>query len=534
MNGTVYSVYGETDMSTLVDDYDQVLDKDSLDKEYTLYLVNGYVWAAQEGADSMNQYAIVLDTNSGKLDSTFDEARAELLLADGTKVNAVLHKDSEIFKSNNCATGADGDSVYTDATKLPKDVAINAVGTGSNGEKAVAALQVNQLVKYTVMSNGQYKIRECGIYGEKADGDEVYNKDKKTFDGTLTDNNCVLFYTNSEDAMKAANIRNLNTIKAQDNNTLYAAVENSDGKVVAAFIDYAGRPSGVSNDTMYGIITSNGTTMTKDGDTYTMFKVWTGAETEIYIEGDTPTVTKGNLIYFDKSADDTYDESADIHVLNGGSVAGGVVGAVTGYVFNDNQKTISVASAIKYENNAYVATGKDTTYAVDSDVQIVYIDADGPSKGDDNGTVDTFNATTGYANVLLVFDGDNVNNKVVAIIVNTNSDVNVMGEETVAGAGTITLTNSASADVDATYTGSAVVGDTITVTVTSKDATKAGNITVTPTGSATVTESAQTLTFAAGETSKSVVFHVTGAGDVTVTVAGSMAVPTPPSPPVGG
>ena len=56
MNGTVYSVYGETDMSTLVDDYDQVLDKDSLDKEYTLYLVNGYVWAAQEGADSMNQY----------------------------------------------------------------------------------------------------------------------------------------------------------------------------------------------------------------------------------------------------------------------------------------------------------------------------------------------------------------------------------------------------------------------------------------------------------------------------------------------
>ena len=88
--------------------------------------------------------------------------------------------------------------------------------------------------------------------------------------------------------------------------------------------------------------------------------------------------------------------------------------------------------------------------------------------------------------------------------------------------------------MDATYTGSAVVGDTITVTVTSKDATKAGNITVTPTGSATVTESAQTLTFAAGETSKSVVFHVTGAGDVTVTVAGSMAVPTPPSPPVGG
>ena len=52
MDGTVYKVYNEAAMSTIVDDYKTAMDSDCLDNEFTLYLVNGYVCAAQEGEDS--------------------------------------------------------------------------------------------------------------------------------------------------------------------------------------------------------------------------------------------------------------------------------------------------------------------------------------------------------------------------------------------------------------------------------------------------------------------------------------------------
>ena len=39
-----------------------------------------------------------------------------------------------------------------------------------------------------------------------------------------------------------------------------------DGKVVAAFAALGSRPNGAAGDTKYGIVTTDGTTTTKDGD----------------------------------------------------------------------------------------------------------------------------------------------------------------------------------------------------------------------------------------------------------------------------
>lgn len=55
----MYDVYNEANYkSGLTDDAVTKLSSDDLDKEFTLYLVNGYVRAVQKGSEDMNNYAI--------------------------------------------------------------------------------------------------------------------------------------------------------------------------------------------------------------------------------------------------------------------------------------------------------------------------------------------------------------------------------------------------------------------------------------------------------------------------------------------
>ena len=105
----------------------------------------------------------------------------------------------------------------------------------------------------------------------------------------------------------------------------------------------------------------------------------------------------------------------------------GVAIAVTDY--SESDKTITFAASITQEDNAWVETSK-VTKALDDDVQIVYIDADDNKAGDSGVGITEFDGTTGYANALVVYDGNNDHNKIVAVIVNTNSDVNVLGGTT--------------------------------------------------------------------------------------------------------
>ena len=449
LEGTVYDVYNEANYkSGLTDDAVTKLSSDDLDKEFTLYLVNGYVRAVQKGSEDMNQYAIVVDKDdNGVLDSTFKEPKAELLFADGSKKTVILHKDSKIYSDNSVTT----------PTNTFKTLSDN-----------VSDLEKNQIVKYAEMSNGQYKIEECGTYTKATGSETLYNKDTKAFlNGgslTVTDGACVLFYNNGSE-LKVSNIRNLDTISATAS-MMYASVIDSNGKIVAAFVDYGKKVPGASDDTLYGIITSDGQVTSKNGDPYTMFTVWTGEETTVYVEGDTvSSPTKGALVSFDKSADDTYAQS-DFTVLDGTSQGQAI--AVSDY--SEADQTITFANALKLEGGAYVEDGK-TTKAIDEDAKIVYIDADNQTKGDDGMGITSFDGTTGYANALIVYEGGVDTNKIVAIIVNTNSDTDVLGNKTVASAFKITCasvdplaTNYVSSDA----TGEYVIGQEVKITVTAK------------------------------------------------------------------
>ena len=417
MDGKTYKFYNETALKqNLTDDSVPSFTTDDVDDSFTLYLVNGYVRAAQKGDEDMNSYAIVTDRDeTGILDSNFKEPKVELMLADGSKKTVILHKDSKIYSTNNVSTSTSGPT--------------NTYTTTSDN---VSDLQVNQLVKYTVMSNGQYKIEECGDYVKATSAAELYNKDTKAFNGTVTDGSCVLFYTNSSNEMKASNIRNLNTFSSVKDK-IYASVTNSDGKVVAAFIDMNGKPSGSANETLYGIITNDATVTSKDGDTYTMYNIWTGKDTVVYVDGNAQgSLQKGQLVSFDESADQTYTQtsngSKDFTVLDGTATipTKGQAIAVTDY--NEKDKTITFATKLKVDGDAYVADGK-TTKAIDNDVKIVYINADKDKAGDDGMGITSFDGTTGYANAMIVYEDNDTDKKVVAIIVNTNSDTDVLGNK---------------------------------------------------------------------------------------------------------
>lgn len=417
VDGTTYKIYGEKAMkSNLTDDSITTISSSDLDCDVTLYLVNGYVQGMKRQSEEAKQYAIVNAVDDdGVLDSTFNEPRVELVLADGTKKVVTLHKDSKIYKGT--------DDNYSNRTDILKD-----------------NIAKGQLVKYVEMSNGKYKIEECGEYEQTSSKNttKLYDNDTKSFTTTsghsmVTSGDCTLFYNNGSE-LKAVNIRSLNDITA-DAGTDYAYVQK-DGKIVSAYINLGRKPSGANAATMYGIVTTDPMTTNKNGDTYTMYTVAVNDDktTDIYVSGDSSEINKikkGSLVAFDKSSDDTYIQDSrtqDIRILNGEDNSLAV--AVTEY--NENDKTITYATAMEMQGERnYVATSK-TTKAVDSDVKIAYVNSDDDTAGSYNYGINEYDYTTGYANALLIFDGGNQSNKVVGIIVNTDPDVNVMGGKTAA------------------------------------------------------------------------------------------------------
>ena len=390
------------------------------------------------------------------------------------------------------------------------------------------------------MSNGQYKIEECGTYATTSATTEMYNKDTKTFTTggtkTVTDGNCALFYTNSSNEYKAANIRNLNTFSVVKDKA-YAYVTNSDGKVVAAFIDMSAKPSGAASETLYGIITNDGTVTNKNGDTYTMYNIWTGKDTVVYVDGDQKNASdvalaKGQLVSFDESADQTYTQDKagthDFTILDGTATIPDKGQAIAVTDYNEKDKTITFATKLKVDGDAYVADGK-TTKAIDNDVKIVYINADKDKAGDDGMGITSFDGTTGYANALIVYE-DNINTKkVVAIIVNTNSDTDVLGNKTIASAKSVTKPADGTGYTVSVDKTKAVKGDVITLTFTSTVAAgaTADELTITATGVASETTGTETKTVTFGvndaaKTVKTLTFVADGSDEVSFTISGSV------------
>ena len=296
-----------------------------------------------------------------------------------------------------------------------------------------------------------------------------YDKDDKTFNGDMTDYDAVLF-VKVNTKYYAYNIRSLNDVAISS--TDYVAVKNSDGKVIAAYVELASKPSGSTSDTVYGIVSANKGIVKVNGDDQKAYVVSNNTGDYTVYMPTTATIDEGDIVWFEKTSDDVYG-NGDVHkVVDETNYAGGI------YVKEmDKGNVLSFYTSVSNTSNGYVGNNLKNI-ALDTDAQIVYVNQDGDKAGNDIG-VNGFDEITGYANAAIVL---NNSGKIVAVIVETSNKCDILsaskldvsgGPLTESATETITVNILNTGLTGTTFTGelsnaSGVVSD-VTVTVTDPD-----------------------------------------------------------------
>ena len=371
------------------------LSSSNLNENFEAYVVNGCVLAMKDVSDSLDNYALV-DSAAGK-GSKVDPYKVYMILADGTK------------KTYNVAS----DSAYKPSSTTSAD---------------------KVLVKYTINKDGEVKLTNVGTAMTKA----KYDKDKKTLYNDsdvigVVASDCVLFVrTDVTDSKYSVytNVRSLGNINAAAADMVGQYKLDDNGKVVAAYIDMNSKPSGSSADTMYGIVTSDGY-VTKDSDdtVYTTFDVYAnGKEMQVKFESENYSgITKGDLIYFDKTSDDVYNTSGDVKKVDGNSSTAPETGVTD--LFVQVKEYDEKGKILTYTIDSTNASGTVTwvspaTLALDDDVVITYVNTDGNKAGEDIGVMQADTTKVDGSNkiaknaAILVKDG-----KIIAIYVDDDYDI---------------------------------------------------------------------------------------------------------------
>lgn len=264
-----------------------------------------------------------------------------------------------------------------------------------------------------------------------------YNDKAKTLSDKPTSADCV-FFAQTETGVKLTTKRdggeasikntdakwkayNLRALDGTDFNVV--ASYEKDGKVVAVVVNDGKTPKGASDDTVYAIISSYNYkekdywvyTAQANGEEYTL-KVKTSP---LGKAANKAKDAEGMLVKFNPTADDiyTYDVSGtkDVIILAGeGSVVEGTDVWHIGYVKESSasDRTVTFWKAAKPDgtNHQFNPDKKDnaTTYAIDKDAQIVYIDLDA-KKSEAEGTISAYTGIEGeYQNAGYVLDDDKV------------------------------------------------------------------------------------------------------------------------------
>ena len=396
-----------------------------LDETYTLYLIGGLVYAAEQTSDGAKNYAVVEGNNDGNLDTGFNPLEVKIMKADGTEGKYVLHKDSKVATAGAAVTK-------------------NDVVAGT-------------LIKYTETSNGKIKITEVHkpattsiAAAETATVKTVYNEKTKTFtysDGSAVVSADAVLFVNKSGEFTKYTARNLDTITVTGNATASSSdavtydtsVILDDGKVVAAYVTLSSKPNSSSSDTVYGIVSSENGDVKVNGDTYTSYTVDLDESTQktVMIEGSGDTSLKeGDLVAFDVSADNIYSSSnikvyARYAKTEGNNEAtlnvnvANCTGAVAAYVdeYDEQGKILSYYTNVSQDSSSNTYVGSDlVTKAVDKDVKVIYVNSSDDKAGSNIG-VNEFDAVKGHKNIVVVFDNDNENNEIVAIFVDSDSNL---------------------------------------------------------------------------------------------------------------
>ena len=397
VDGTTYDAYLDNiaQNKSVDSDFLQSAPANQIGETVKLYLVNGIAYAAEMVTET-TQYAVVEDAD-GAIGDTFDPLKVKMMKADGTEATVEIHKDS----------------------------------------KDTAKLKTGAIIKYSDVSDGKIKVTSV-VEAQQAETakPDLYDKDTKSFDKKVVASDGVLFVNKTtipgDDEPAAVgdfyayNIRNLNDIDLAQYG-YYSYMMDSDGsKVVAAYVTLANKPSGASSDTVYGIVSSENGTVKVNDDTYTSYTVDVDESTQktVLIEGDNDsTLKEGDLVSFDVASDDIYATSdITVYYPESNHTATNNAAAVFVKEYDEAGQILSYyTGAGSVSDGVYPGTGL-TTKAVDEDVQIVYVDAEDNTAGSEIG-VNAFDGVTGKANVVVVFEDNNISKPIVAIYVDVNSDI---------------------------------------------------------------------------------------------------------------
>ena len=397
VDGTTYDAYLDNiaQNKSVDSDFLQSAPANQIGETVKLYLVNGIAYAAEMVTET-TQYAVVEDAD-GAIGDTFDPLKVKMMKADGTEATVEIHKDS----------------------------------------KDTAKLKTGAIIKYSDVSDGKIKVTSV-VEAQQAETakPDLYDKDTKSFDKKVVASDGVLFVNKTtipgDDEPAAVgdfyayNIRNLNDIDLAQYG-YYSYMMDSDGsKVVAAYVTLANKPSGASSDTVYGIVSSENGTVKVNDDTYTSYTVDVDESTQktVLIEGDNDsTLKEGDLVSFDVASDDIYATSdITVYYPESNHTATNNAAAVFVKEYDEAGQILAYyTGAGSVSDGVYPGTGL-TTKAVDEDVQIVYVDAEDNTAGSEIG-VNAFDGVTGKANVVVVFEDNNISKPIVAIYVDVNSDI---------------------------------------------------------------------------------------------------------------
>lgn len=275
----------------------------------------------------------------------------------------------------------------------------------------------------------------------------VYNEKTKTFtysDGSAVVSADAVLFVNKNGEFNKYTARNLDTITVSGDKTNAVKYDTSvildDGKVVAAYVTLSSKPNSSSSDTVYGIVSSENGDVKVNGDTYTSYTVDLDESTQktVMIEGSGDNSLKeGDLVAFDVSADNIYSSSnikvyARYAKTEGNNKAtlnvnvANCSNAVAAYVdeYDEQGKILSYYAEVNYNGDSKIYKGVAplVTKAVDKDVKIVYVNSSDDKAGSNIG-VNKFDAVKGHKNIVVVFDNDNASNEIVAIFVDSDSNL---------------------------------------------------------------------------------------------------------------
>ena len=430
VDGKTYKI-NDKQLKDLSDDAILVPEESDIGSTVRLYLVDGFVAAAQTIDKTGGNYAVVTEVSeqagTNGIGSNINPLQVTVLLADGTEATVTINKESTY----------DGETKITDTyTTVSAQQGLFAQANTTN-KNAV-------LIEYTSISNGSIRIKNVfNANTLSITADKLWDKDSQalTFGNKtyVAAADAVLFVgvdsqtignttvnDNKADDFKAYNLRGLGSIaKATMSHNEVVAVINSDGLVKAAYTMLKAKPGSSTAETLYGIVTGYvGRRNNADGDTMYRYTVAVNRDEEVEISVvtlfGTDRLANGTLITFEETTNGEYSQSEVKPIASGSS--NWHAAAVKNY--SESSRLLTYFASTQASNNVYVGVGKAQSYTVDKDVKIIYINSEDGEDGPDTGVI-PFNDDTGYANIM--FHESTSDEKVVDVIIVETSDDQIPG-----------------------------------------------------------------------------------------------------------